>query len=142
MCLCIKRVLRKLDRIAELLERLVFERVARFNIRSEGGIVNINQGQSTTLTATPKGASGNVTTLPTGDVPMWTVDTPASVDVSPSADGLALSVAVHKDAPAGDVVFGITDGQIASAVGSFTLSIQAPAPEAVASFDVSASTPV
>lgn len=103
--------------------------------------MNISQGQTTTLTAQPIGVSGNPTTLPPGDVPVWAVDAPSVVDVTPSVDGLSLVVLVHKDAPAGDINFQITDAIIARATGAFVLTVSAPAPESVASFAITASVP-
>ena len=110
--------------------------------------MNINPGQSTVLTATPLAAPippalvGNVTTLPKGDVPTWTVSDSTKVTAKPSTDGLSLNVAVLPTAAPGDIVFTITDGVILNAQGVFTLTIPVPASAQEASFDVNASTPV
>ena len=104
--------------------------------------MDIKPGQSTVLTAAPLDAAGAATTLPSGDVPTWSVSDPTKVSASPSADGLSLSVTVTPGAAPGDIVFTITDAVIASATGTFTLTIPAPAPNPVASFAVTASTPV
>ena len=135
-----KAVLRRLDHIIFLIERLVFKPVASFVIL--GGPVNINPGQSTVLTAAPLDAAGSPTTLPSGDVPTWSVSDPTKVSASPAADGLSLAVAITPGAAPGDIVFTITDAVIAAATGTFTLTIPAPAPNPVASFAVTASTPV
>lgn len=135
-----KAVLRKLDRLIFLVERATLKPVASFVIL--GGLVNINPGQSTVLTATPLDATGVATKLPTGDVPTWSVSDPTKVTATPSADGLSLAVTVVAGAAPGDVVFTITDGQITTATGTFTLTIPAPAPNPVASFSVVGSTPV
>jgi hypothetical protein len=104
--------------------------------------VDIQPGQSTTLTAAPLDAGGVVTTLPTGDVPTWSVSDPTKVSASPSADGLSLVVSVTAGSAPGDIVFTITDAVVTTATGSFILTIPAPVANAVASFSVSASTPV
>ena len=104
--------------------------------------MDINPGQSTTLTAVALDASGAPTTLPTGDVPTWSVSDPTNVSATPAANGLSLVVAVDAGASPGDVVFTITDALIPTATGTFTLTIPAPAPNPVASFAVTASTPV
>jgi hypothetical protein len=135
-----RAVLRRLDYITFLLERLVFKPVASFVIL--GGIVDIKPGQSTVLTAAPLDAAGAGTTLPSGDVPSWSVSDPTKVSATPSPDGLSLAVAITPGAAPGDIVFTITDGQITTATGTFTLTIPAPAPNPVASFAVTASTPV
>lgn len=144
-----KQVLHKLDRIISLLEKLTIQPVNSFVII--GGLVDINPGQSTILTATPLAAPvppatvGLPTTLPAGDVPSWSITDPtaaAKVTVKPSTDGLLLAVAVNAGAAPGDVVFVITDAVIANATGTFTLTIPTPVQAPVASFSVSASTPV
>jgi hypothetical protein len=106
--------------------------------------VDIKPGQSTVLTAQPLDGQTppQPTTLPSGDVPTWSVSDPTKVSASPSADGLSLAVTVTPGAAPGDIVFTITDAVIATATGSFTLTIPAPAPNPVASFAVTASTPV
>ena len=104
--------------------------------------MNINGGQSTVLTATPLAADGSLTTLPAADVPTWAVSDPTKVTVSPSADGLSLKVAVNTGAVPGDIIFSITDQLIATATGTFTLTIPAVGPKPVASFGVAASVPV
>lgn len=134
-----KAVLRRLDRVIELLEQLAYEPVDNFIIL--GRFMDILPGQSTVLTAVPLGASGSPTKLPSADVPVWSVSDASQVDVSPSGDGLSLAVTVHKDAPVGDLVFNISDALIPAATGSFTLSVAAPAVEPVASFSITASTP-
>lgn len=130
------------EKILALLEQLLVpEAVDSFFIMGE--TMNINQGQSVNLTAVPLGASGNPTKLPAGDVPAWATSDASAVDVTPSADGLTLAVLVHADAPAEDITFQITDGQIPTATGTFVLTVQAPAgAEPVASFAVTADTPV
>jgi hypothetical protein len=104
--------------------------------------VDIKPGQATLLTATPLDAGGAKTSLPTGDVPRWTVSDPTKVTASPSVDGLTLAVTVILTATPGDIVFDVIDGVITTAVGTITLTIPAPVVNAVASFSVSASTPV
>lgn len=104
--------------------------------------MNINPGQSTTLTATPLDAAGAPTSLPKGDVPTWAVSDASKVVATPSADGLSLAVAVNAGAAPGDVVFTITDAQVPTATGTITLTIPAPVVNPVASFSVTASTPV
>lgn len=104
--------------------------------------MDIKPGQSTVLTAVPLSAAGSPTTLPPGDVPGWGVSEPSRVSASPSADGLSLNVTIASDAPAGDIIFTVADSVIPSATGSITLTVPAPAPAPVASFAVSASTPV
>lgn len=104
----------------------------------------INPGQSTVLTATPLDASGAKTTLPSGDVPQWSVSDASNVNVLPSQDGLSLDVTVGSSAPASDLVFTIKDANVASAVGTFTLTVVStlpPAPNPVASFSITASAP-
>jgi hypothetical protein len=136
--------------LSQLVEQLVPKPVDSFVITrwNKGDLMNINPGQSTTLTATPLAAPvppatvGLPTVLPTGDVPTWTLNAPTSVTATPSKDGLSLVVAVLPTAPAGDINFIITDGLIPTATGSFTLTVTAPTQAPVASFSVSASTPV
>lgn len=141
-----RKVLRKLDEIISELKKKLVQEVNSFSIR--GGIVNINAGQSTTLTATPLAApippaiTGLPTTLPTGDVPVWKASDPTKVTATPSVDGLSLVVAVLPTALPGDVVFQISDALIPAATGTFTLTIVGAVPAPVASFDVIASTPV
>jgi hypothetical protein len=106
-----------------------------------GENMNINPGQSTTLTAAPLDASGNPTTLPTGDVPQWSVE-PSGPALTPSADGLTLGVSFPTNAAPGDYVFNVADGIIKTATGTITLTIPSPGPNPVASFAVTASTPV
>ena len=104
--------------------------------------MNISQGQSTKLTAIPLNAGGTPVALLPNDVPAWSTDAPASVDLTPSADGLSLLVAVHADAPAGDINFQITDSLPPNGNGSFVLTVTpAVVPNPVASFSVTASTP-
>ena len=104
--------------------------------------MEIKPGQSTVLTAAPLDAQGAATTLPSGDVPTWSVSDPTKVSATPSGDGLSIAVAITPGAASGDIVFTITDAVIATATGSFTLTIPAPVANAVASFAVTASTPV
>lgn len=142
------RLIALLERFMTLLERLVLKPVDSFVILDERGIMNINPGQATKLTAIPLAApvppavDGLPTSLPTGDVPQWAVSDASKVTVKPSADGLELDVTVVAEALPGDLVFTITDGVIPTAQGSFTLTILATTPAPVASFAVSASTPV
>ena len=126
--------------IASLLKKLTQKPVAKFLIT--GALMNINPGQSTVLTATPQAADGSTTTLPAGDVPTWAVSDPTKVTVSPSVDGLSLKVTVNAGAAPGDIIFSITDQLIATATGTFTLTVPAVGPKPVASFSVTASTPV
>ncbi len=131
----------KFDELIRLVKECCRMPVASFLIT--GDTMNINPGQSTKLTATPLDANGAATQLPSGDVPAWGVSDPSKVSVVPSADGLSLDVTVNaQGATPGDVVFQITDGVIAAATGSFTLTIAAVGPAPVASFSVAASTPV
>lgn len=106
--------------------------------------MDINPGQSTVLTAVPLDASGVQTTLPTGDVPNWSASDTSKISATPSADGLSLNVTVNSDGSAtpGDILFTITDALIPSATGTFTLTIPQPTAQPVASFGVTASTPV
>jgi hypothetical protein len=104
--------------------------------------VNINPGQSTTLTASPLDANGVATTLPSGDVPQWSIEPTAGVTVTPSTDGLTLGVAFAATALPGNYVATVMDGIIKTAMGTITLTIPAPGPNPVASFLVTASTPV
>lgn len=117
--------------------------VASFKISNLGAIMNINPGQSTTLTAVPLDASGNPTTLPSGDVPNWSASDTSQITATPSADGLSLTVAVNSPATAGDVVFTIADSLIPAATGTFTLTITpvVVGPNPVASFSITGSTP-
>jgi hypothetical protein len=103
--------------------------------------MNINPGQSTTLTAVPLDSTGAPTKLPAGDVPNWSASNSNGVSMTPSADGLSLVVAMGLTAQPGDYVFTITDAKIATATGSITLTVPAPVPNPVASFSVTASTP-
>jgi hypothetical protein len=142
-----EKVLRELDEIRALLERLLIEPVGSFIFQGQGDSMDINSGQSTTLTATPLAAPvppatvGNVTTLPSGDIPTWTVSDSTKVTAKPSSDGLSLNVVVLPTAAPGDVVFTITDGVILNAQGVFTLTIPVPAAAQEASFVITASTP-
>ena len=104
--------------------------------------MNIAPGQKTTLTAAPLDAAGAPTTLPAGDKPNWGVEPTANVTIVPSLDGLSLDVSMMAAATPGDYVFTIVDGQNPNAKGSFTLTIPAPGPNPVASFSITASTPV
>jgi hypothetical protein len=139
-----QEIIHRLNEIIRLLSKHV-RRVDSFVIIGE--FMNINPGQATTLTAVPLAAPvppaivGLPTTLPAGDVPKWGVSDPSKVTAVPSADGLSLSVTVNPTAAPGDVVFTITDGFIATAQGSFTLTIPGVAVNPVASFDITASTP-
>lgn len=135
-----REVLDRLDSIRKLLLKALFKPVVAFDIIGE--VMNINAGQSTVLTAVPEDAAQNPTTLPAGDVPSWSVSDGSKVTALPSADGLSLSVTVLPSATPGDIIFTITDGQIPSAQGSITLTIPVPSPAPVASFSVTASTPV
>lgn len=115
--------------------------VASFKII--GDDMNINPGQSTVLTAVPLDASGAPTVLPAGDVPNWSASDVSQISVTPSADGLSLSVTVNATATASTVVFTITDGKITTATGTFSLTITpvTPPPNPVASFSITGSTP-
>lgn len=104
--------------------------------------MNINPGQSTTLTAQPLDASGNPTTLPAGDTPQWSVEPAAGVTVTPSANGLTLGASFAPTAAPGSYVFTVVDQIIKTAMGTITLTVPTPGPNPVASFSVSASTPV
>lgn len=104
--------------------------------------MNISAGQSTTLTALPLNTGGNAVALLPGDVPSWSTDQAGFVDVTPSSDGLSLLVAVHPDAPVGDINFQVTDGLPPNGVGTFVLTVTPPVvPNPVASFSITASTP-
>jgi hypothetical protein len=151
----LEEILDVLDDIKSLLSKAFPPRnnVSSFRVLNSKGqtSMNINQGQTTTLTAVPLAAPippatvGLPTTLPAGDVPQWSTSDATQATVTPSADGLSLVVAVNANAtPGTTVTYTITDGVIPTATGSFQLTIQ-PAvtpPAPVASFSVSASTPV
>ena|ERR1700722_18586173 len=132
----------KLARLQALINGL-YKPVNSFVVK--GDLMNITQGQSTTLTATPLDVNGVATTLVPGDVPAWSVSDPTAVVVVPSADGLSLSVAVNLTAPNETVVFQITDSTVTPpATGTFTLTIGTvvPPPNPVASFSIAGSAPV
>ena len=136
-CRSIKEELRDIAEAIESLRNPVYS----YKIIRPGDNMNINPGQSTVLTAVPLDASGNQTTLPSGDVPTWSSSDPTKFTASPFADGLTLNVTINAGAAPGDIVFTVTDAVIAAATGSITLTIPAPTPNPVASFGVTASAP-
>lgn len=139
----LREILHELKLILKELKKSEIQAVASFKILSIGDNMNINPGQSTVLSAVPLDASGNPTTLPSGDVPNWSASDTSQITATPSADGLSLTVAVNSPATAGDIVFTVADSLIPSATGTFTLTITpvVVGPNPVASFSVTASTP-
>lgn len=105
--------------------------------------MDINPGQTTTLIAVPLDATGKPVTLPAGDIPNWSVSDASQITASPDTTGLILTVVVLPTATVGNViVFTITDAQVPTATGSFSLTITAPTtPNPVASFSITGSAP-